>query len=501
MIIYNQLETLPISIPKDIRKGGKMKKKIIASLLCAAMVSALLTGCGSSAGTTQEGTAQTESAKADTQTAADSASADTAATTDGKVYMLNFKPEIDDQWKALAEKYTEQTGVEVTVLTAADGQYSTTLQSEMAKSEAPTIFNIGSTTDAQTWNDYTYDLADSELYKHLTDKSLAVEYDGKVAAVANCYECYGIIYNKTILEDYCTVDGAVISSVDDIKDFNTLKAVCEDINGRVDEINDALGTELTEAFASSGLDDGSSWRFSGHLAGIELYYEFLDDGCDLIAGEAEIKGKYLDNFKNVWDLYTNTSAANKATLTSGTYNAEMEFGMGEAVFYQNGDWEYSAFNNPDNGYIVTGDDIAMMPIYFGVDDANEGLALGTENHWAVNSQAPQEDIDATLAFLEWVITSDEGRDAITNEMGLSAPFDTFTGEYASNNKLAACANDYAAAGKTSVAWSFNATPNVDDWRAGVVAGLVEYTCNGGNFSAVEDAFVSGWATQWQIAHE
>ena len=471
-----------------------MKKKLLSALLSVAMLSALLTGCGDAAATDSTAPAAEAPAASDDAEAA-------AATGEGSVYLLNFKPEIDDQWQALAATYTEQTGVPVTVLTAADGQYSTTLQSEMAKSDAPTIFNIGSATDAQTWDAYTYDLADSALYDHLSDKSLAVEYNGKVAAVANCYECYGIIYNKTILADYCTVDGAVISSVDDIKDFDTLKAVCEDINGRVDEINDALGTHLTEAFASSGLDDGSSWRFSGHLAGLALYYEFLDDKADLTAGEGKITGKYLDNFKNVWDLYTNNSAASKATLTSGTYNAEMELGMGEAVFYQNGDWEYSAFNNPDNGYEVTGDDIAMMPIYFGVDDASEGLAVGTENHWAVNSQASEENIQATLAFLEWVITSDEGRSAITNDMGLSAPFDTFTGDFAPNNKLAACANEYAAAGKTSVAWSFNATPNVDDWRADVVAGLVEYTCNGGDWSAVETAFVDGWANQWALAHE
>ena len=87
--------------------------------------------------------------------------------------------------------------------------------------------------------------------------------------------------------------------------------------------------------------------------------------------------------------------------------------------------ELSQAEEADNGYLVTTDDLAMMPIYMGIDDENEGLAVGTENYWAVNSKASQEDIDATLAFLEWVITSDEGRNAITNEMGLTTPFDTF----------------------------------------------------------------------------
>ena len=484
-----------------------MKKKLVSILLSAAMVSALLAGCGSGSGSAAD-TTGTDAASTDSAASADSGSdsaaadtTDTAAGGSGSVYLLNFKPETDAAWQDLAASYTSQTGTEVMVVTAADGQYKTTLQSELAKSEAPTIFNIGSTADCAEYANYIYDLSDSALYNHLTDKSLALEYDGKVAAVANCYECYGIIYNKTILEGYCGMDGAVVSSVDEIDSFEKLNAVATDINNRIDEINDALGTNLTEAFASSGLDSGSSWRFSGHLAGLALYYEFKDAGCDLTAGQGTVTGKYLDNFKNVWDMYVGTSAADKATLDSGAYNAEQELGLGEAVFYQNGDWEYAAFApGNENGYTVTTDDLSMMPIYFGVDDANEGLAVGTENHWAVNAQASQEDIDATLAFLEWVITSDEARDAITNVMGLTAPFDTFTDEYTSNNGFAAMVNEYAAAGKTSIAWSFNATPAVDDWRADFVAPLTEYTERDGSWDDVKTAFVDQWAYYWEIAN-
>lgn len=468
-----------------------MKRKVLSVMFAAAMTATVLAGCGNAA----DNSSGTADGAAGTETGGNTSAGE------GSVYMLNFKPESDQQWKELAEIYTEQTGVEVNILTAAEGTYSTTLQSEMAKAEAPTIFNIGNATAAQTWNDYTLDLSDSALYEHLSDKSLVILNDNKVAGVANCYECYGIIYNKTILNDYCSLDGAVISSVDEINNLETLEAVAKDINSRVDEINEALGTHLTGAFASSGLDDGSSWRFSGHLAGVALYYEFLDDGCDPVAGEPAIDGAYLDHFKRVWDMYVKNSSADPKTLEGGTYNAEMEFGMGEAVFFQNGNWEYSALVNPDNGYEVTDADLGMMPIYFGVDDENQGLCVGTENYWAVNAKASKEDIDATLAFLEWVITSDEGRNAITNEMGLSAPFDTFTGDYESENAFVKDNNAYIADGKTSVAWSFNATPNVDDWRADVVAALTAYTNGSGKWDAVVDAFVDGWAAQWKLAEE
>ncbi len=496
-----------VAFMQETDKEDEMKKKVLAFVLSAAMISSILTGCGGSsttgsdtaaADTEEETAATTESAAADTEEAQE---ADDTEISSGRVYLLNFKPETDEAWQNLADTYNGLGG-NVTVLTAADGQYKTTLQSELAKSEAPTIFNIGSSADAQTYADYIYDLKDSEIYKHLTDKSLAVEYDGKVAGVANCYEAYGLIYNKTILEDYCTLDNAVVASADEIQDLDTLEKVADDINSRIDEINEAFGTDLTEAFASAGLDDGSSWRFSGHLANMPLYYEFKDDGLeDLTAGEAQIKGTYLDNFKRVWDMYVRDSAADPKTLNSGALNAEAELGMGEAVFYQNGDWEYSALTNPDNGYLVTADDLDMMPIYFGVDDANQGLCVGTENHWAVNAKCSQEEIDATLAFLNWVITSDEGRSALVNDMGLSCPFDTFTGDYEAKNPFGAKANKLAADGKTSVAWSFNATPNVDDWRKDVVSALTAYTDGSGEWDGVVTAFVDGWADQWTLAHE
>ena len=420
----------------------------------------------------------------------------------GKVYYLNFKPEQATQWEDLAAKYTDETGVQVDVVTAASGTYESTLKSEMAMAEAPTMFQVYGPVCLATWKDYCYDLKDSEVYKHLKSDDFALKNDdGSVQGIAYVIETYGLIYNKTILEGYCGMDGAVVSSVDEINNFDTLKKVADDINSRIDDINKELGTDLTEAFASAGLDDGSSWRFAGHLANMPLYYEFKDDGCDLTAGEESIKGTYLDNFKNVWDMYVSDSAADPKTLNSGALNAESEFGMGEAVFYQNGDWEFAPLTDEENGYVVTADDLSMMPIYFGVDDENEGLCVGTENYWAVNAKASQEDIDATLEFLNWVITSDEGRDAITNQMGLTAPYDTFTGDYETKNAFAQAANKLMTDGKTSVAWSFNATPNVDDWRADVVSALTAYTAGEGEWDAVKTAFVDGWANQWKIAHE
>ena len=399
----------------------------------------------------------------------------------GKVYYLNFKPEQDEDWQNLAKEYTEETGTEVTVVTAASGQYETTLQSEMAKSDAPTLFQVNGPVGLKNWKDYCYDLKDSDIYSQLTSDSYSLKDGDAVDGIAYVIESYGLIVNKTLLEK-------AGYTLDDIKSFDDLKKVADDIQSKKDDLG------IKGAFTSAGMDGSSDWRFKTHLANLPIYYEYKEDGID---DTDAIKGTYLDNYKNVFDLYITDSTCDGSELSAKTADdSRNEFVNGEAVFYQNGSWEYSELSKT-----FKDDELAMIPIYFGVDDENEGLCVGTENYWAVNAKASQEDIDATLEFLNWVITSDEGRDAITNQMGLTAPYDTFTGDYETKNAFAQAANKLMTDGKTSVAWSFNATPNVDDWRADVVSALTAYTAGEGEWDAVKTAFVDGWANQWKIAHE
>ena len=79
----------------------------------------------------------------------------------GSVYYLNFKPEQDAQWQELAELYTKETGVPVSVVTAAAGQYETTLKSEIAKTDAPTLFQVNGPVGLKNWSEYCYDLSSS----------------------------------------------------------------------------------------------------------------------------------------------------------------------------------------------------------------------------------------------------------------------------------------------------------------------------------------------------
>ncbi len=394
----------------------------------------------------------------------------------GSVYFLNFKPEADEAWQALAKVYADKTGVSVNVVTAASGTYQQTLTAEMDKgSAAPTLFQCGNQAGLDTWGDYCLDLRGTEFFNQLTTEEFNINgANGEAFCIGYCYEAFGIIVNKALLEK-------AGHSIDEIKDFASLKAVAEDIHARAAELG-------FDAFTSAGLDGSSSWRFSGHLANMPLYYEFRDDG--ITAAPATIKGTYLDNFKNIWDLYINNSATAPSQLATATGDqAEAEFGQGQAVFFQNGTWEFS---NLTGKFEMKPEDLAMIPIYCGVEgEEKAGLCCGTENCWAVNSKASAEDQKATLDFLTWVVTSEEGTQMMAEQFG---PI-PFKAAKASNNTFFNDANAYLADGNYVVTWAFNYTPNVDTWRAGVVAALTQYSA-GGSWDDVVTAFVQGWAVQY-----
>ena len=476
-----------------------MKRKVLSVMLASAMLATMFTGCGDSSTTDSNAAATTgNDAAATTTEAADTDAAKTDAA-GGSVYYLNFKPEQDQAWQDLAATYTEQTGVPVTVITAADGTYEQTLKSEIAKTEAPTLFQVNGPVGLANWKDYCYDLSDSEICKQLSSEDFALKNDaGEVSGVAYVLETYGIIYNKKILNDYCTMDNAVISSPDEINSFDKLKAVADDIQARKDEINSQFGYDLQGAFTSAGMDGSSDWRFKTHLANLPIYYEYKDKG---ITSTDAIEGTYLDNYKQIWDLYITDSTCEPGVLSSKTGDeAESEFGMEEAVFYQNGTWEYGNLTNEDNGYLVTADDMGMMPIYIGAPgEENQGLCTGSENYWCVNKQASEEDIQATLDFLSWVINSDEGRDSMAHAMGFTTPFLTFTGDYVADNVFIQDANQYIADGKTPVSWNFSTIPS-ETWKDGVGSALLEYAQGTGDWDAVVSAFVDGWATEYAAAN-
>lgn len=408
----------------------------------------------------------------------------------GSVYYLNFKPEQDAQWQELAAYYTEQTGVPVTVTTAASGQYETMLTSEMGSSDAPTMFQVNGPVGLKNWKDYCYDLSGSAIYGELTSDDYALSEDEAVYGIAYVIESYGIITNKTLLEQ-------AGYTVEDIQSFEDLKAVAEDITARKDELGFA-------AFTSAGMDSSSDWRFKTHLANLPIYFEYQDKG---ITSTDAIEGTYLDNYRNMWDLYINNSTCDPAELTAKTANDSLnEFVNSEAVFYQNGSWEYA--NVVGEGKF-TDDDVTMIPVYIGVgDEANQGLCTGSENYWCVNKNASEEDIQATLDFMAWCVTDETALKAMTGGegampsgepgMAFAIPFKQAP---ESTNLFVALDAQMTADGKTPVSWNFTTMPS-EEWKNVLGSALSQYAADqtDENWAGVVSAFVDNWAAEYALAN-
>ena len=439
-------------------------KKVLALVLalCLALSLAACGGSGSSSSTPAASGSGSEPAASTTPTAA------------GSVYYLNFKPEQDEAWQALAKAYTAETGVPVTVVTAASGEYETTLMAEMGKSEAPTLFQVNGPVGLANWKDYCYDLSGSDIYTQLTSDDYALKEGDTVYGIAYVIESYGIITNKTLLEK-------AGYTLEDIQSFEDLKKVAEDITSRKDELGFA-------AFTSAGMDGSSDWRFKTHLANLlPVYFEYQEDG---ISTTDAIKGTYLDNYKAIWDLYINNSTCEPSELSAKTGDdSRNEFLAGEAVFFQNGSWEYGNLTGEGK---YTDDDLAMIPIYIGVgDEANQGLCTGTENYWCVNKEASEDDIQATLDFINWCVTSEQGTKAMADDMGFVIPFKT---AQESPNLFVKQDAEMTAAGKTPVSWNFTTMPS-EEWKNGVGSALTAYAAGTGDWNGVVSAFVDGWASE------
>jgi len=407
---------------------------------------------------------------------------------EGSVYFLNFKPEAEAAFKTIAEAYKAKTGVTVKVVTAASGTYEQTLQSEVAKSDAPTIFNINGPVGLATWKDYALDLSDTDFVKALTDSSMALTDDsGTVYGSPLATEGYGLIYNGAILDKYFATDGAKATSVDEIKGFDKLKEVVEDMQAKKADLG------IDGVFASTSLAPGEDWRWQTHLANYPVYYEFRDKK---VTDTSDLELTYSDNYKDIFDLYINNSTIAPSETSAKTVSDSMaEFALGKAAFVQNGNWAWSQISEVE-GNTVKEEDIHFMPIYVGVEGEDKsGIALGTENYLSVNSQVSEASQKASIDFLNWLFTDAEGAKLLTDNSVVSmAPYSAFT-DLAPADPLGKEVVDYMSNSELyPINWVFQTFPS-QDFKDQLGQHLAQYAAGSEDWDAVKDYFVSEWKAE------
>jgi len=416
----------------------------------------------------------------------------TSTTAGGEVYYLNFKPEVAELYQTIADAYKAETGVTLKVVTAASGTYEQTLKSEVAKADAPVLFQINGPVGYAAWKDYCADLKDTELYKHLSDKTMAVTEGDGVYGIPYVVEGYGIIYNNAIMAKYFALAGAKATSMDEINSFATLKEVVEDMTAKKAE----LGIE--GVFSSTSLKPGEDWRWQTHLANIPVFYEWRDNNIS-IASDAtkEFKFQYSDNFKNIFDLYLNNSVTAPELLGSKSVDDSMaEFALGKSAMVQNGNWAWGQISGVE-GNTVKAEDVKFLPIYTGMPgEENQSISVGTENFFAINSQVSPEKQKLAADFIYWLYSSKTGKAFVTNDLKFIAPFDTFAENEKPSDPLAKSLLSYMAnTDLYNVAWNFIKFPS-QNFKNNFGAALLQYAQGTMPWDDVKQLVVDQWKAEY-----
>lgn len=392
----------------------------------------------------------------------------------GSVYWLNFKPELDATLRSLADKYKEDTGVTVKVETPASGEYLQTLRDEMKSEDPPSLFVINNQDAADEWKEETLDLSGTGIQGELNTSSYNfTTEEGKLVAIPYCLECFGIAVNPDLL-------AKLGYSVDDINNFDTLKNVVETIHQNASWLG-------FDAFCSSDLDAGSSWRLTGHLANLEYYYEEQDSGT-WKESPASITGAYLPNYKQLYDLCINNAVSAPEELAQGGHNPTEEFTSGKAAFFLTGSWDYATLSEKVPN-------VTIIPYYCGVKgEEKAGLNSGSENFWAVNAGVSEDDQKATLDFMKWLVTDETASRMMVDQIG-NMPYKNAA---QSDNGFLAKQSEYIQKGYYRMDWAMLYQPNTPTYRADLVTALSAYNADrsDANWEKVKEAFVGNWAKQY-----
>lgn len=409
------------------------------------------------------------------------------------LYFLNFKPEVADIYNELAADYKKETGKTLRVVTAASGTYEQTLKSEIGKKDPPVLFQINGPKGYASWKNYCLDLSDSAIYEHLTDKDLAIRDGDGVYGIPYVVEGYGIIYNKALTDKYFALPDrqTTVNSMDEIKSFSALKTVVEDMTQRKSELG------IGGVFASTSMKSGEDWRFHTHLANVPIYYEFTDKNVDLSGdGTKTVDFTYNKEYKQLFDLYINNSCTDKKLLGSKQVADSMaEFALEECVMVQNGNWAWAQIKSVA-GNKTTEENIRFLPLYMGTPNEEKmGLCIGTENFFAVNKTVSAEKQQLALDFLEWLYTSETGKDYVLNRLDFIAPFDTFTESERPNDPLAKEMIRYMNDGEiTTIPWYFTVFPS-QSFKNDFGAVLLQYAQETKTWDDVVRVFTERWEAE------
>jgi raffinose/stachyose/melibiose transport system substrate-binding protein len=338
----------------------KKVKKLIGLLTVTTLIAAIV-GCGnSSTDGSPSASGTTEKLK--------------------KISVFQSKVEIAGPLEALAAKYKEETGNDVEVWGSAGDAYATQLQAKLTANQGPSIFSVATGAEAEKFKSYYYDLSNEPYVKNIAP-NMALKDGDKVVGVPYGVEGFGLVYNKNL------VDPQNVKDLDSFtKTLQKLKADGKNGLSLSQEAYFLIGHTLNTPFALQ--------------PDPQAFVDKLNKGEVKMADTKEFQefAKFMDAIK-----------ANSKNPLEVKYDTQMgDFATGQTAMVHQGNWSYGMLK--DFGDI--GFEVGMMPFPLA---GNNKLAVGVASNWVINGKADADEVKAASAFLNWMFTSETGKNAIVNE--------------------------------------------------------------------------------------
>jgi raffinose/stachyose/melibiose transport system substrate-binding protein len=374
----------------------KNTKKLIAVACTFAIMTGMMSGCSKNAEPVVPKTEEKATSK------------------EVVVDIFQFKVEAKDALEKATKEYTTlNPNVKINVQTVGGGEdYGAALKSKFASGQEPTIYNIGGTQDALDWKDKLQDMSGEKWVSQAFDGTLdAVKMDGKLYGMPFNQEGYGLIYNKEMFET-AGIDASKIKTYADIEvAAKTLDSKKKDL-------------KIDAVFALPGKE---TWVTGLHLANVAFSNEFPTVLDAFNAKETTFK--YNAPLKKLLDLqikYAYKPDGSNKSINSVDYSTQVEkmFSMGKVAMIQQGNWAFGSIDGIDPELAKN---IGMLPM--ALDGVKEGcLPVGVPMYWSINSSKEDAEKLAAADFLNWLYTSDKGKEMIIKDFKFIPAFKGFEGE-------------------------------------------------------------------------
>ncbi|PHS29891.1 MAG: sugar ABC transporter substrate-binding protein [Alkaliphilus sp.] len=374
---------------------------------------------------------------------------DVVSTEPVEIEIFQFKVEMAQDLEAAAREFEKAfPNVTVVIQTVGGGDdYGAALRAKFASGEEPVIFNIGGPQDVEDWKHKVADLSD-EAWVELAHPGIlsGVTVGNEIFGLPFNIEGYGFVYNKSILAD-AGIDASKIVN------FKSLEAAVKQLDAKI-KAGD-LKNKYPNLEAVFDLPAKETWVTGLHTSNAIISQEFASS---IEAFEAsDVKFTYGDALKALIDLQANFSphADNKSRLNAVDYSTQVDMGLAieRVAIIQQGNWVFGGVNAIDEN-VAANLSFLPFPVKGAVEDS---IPVGVPMHWAVNKDSDPAQVEAAKNFLNWLYTSDTGKDFIVNKFFFIPPLKGYD-DFPPADPLAKSIIEFAEAGRT-MPWVFMGYPS------------------------------------------